>query len=382
MAWNPDVLTSIANGVMKIQAHLEIEAPRAGNPVLNLTAAQWAGQARGPADNRAAGITRWLKEVADEYGDLAAALNAGAPDIRGAMTALANRTTLADADGYILDRGSRSYTVSFQPSRAPDGAEYDAGTAYEHQTALHNLGAAADTAVTNVRNSVVSALSEIGGITPSSIAVNRGAIDPALAAGDSEAIRNGTATPEQKGRFARAMSLTPDQLAKLQAGQPVDIDPSRLAYIKNALGADPGNSDMTSPAVTAAIAAAQRRGEDIADAYSRPRRSVGQAGMSADDISRLNTLGKTMARGSFVLGAGVTVFDEWSKYDRGEQDGGDATAAVGGALAGGALGGAAAGAVVGSFAGPVGTAIGAGIGAAIGSKAGSDAAKVVKGWFD
>ncbi|GAA3704256.1 hypothetical protein GCM10022238_19280 [Gordonia hankookensis] len=166
MAWNPDVLTSIANGIVRVQAHLEVEAPKAGDPVLNLTARQWAGQARGPADNRAAGITRWLKGVADEYGDLAAALNAGAPDIRGAMTALANRTTLADADGYILDRGSRSYTVSFQPGRAPDGAEFDTGTAHEHQTALHDLGIAADTAVTNSRDAINAALAEIGGSRP------------------------------------------------------------------------------------------------------------------------------------------------------------------------------------------------------------------------
>ncbi|MFC4742273.1 hypothetical protein [Gordonia hankookensis] len=151
---------------MRVQAHLEVEAPKAGDPVLNLTARQWAGQARGPADNRAAGITRWLKGVADEYGDLAAALNAGAPDIRGAMTALANRTTLADADGYILDRGSRSYTVSFQPGRAPDGAEFDTGTAHEHQTALHDLGIAADTAVTNSRDAINAALAEIGGSRP------------------------------------------------------------------------------------------------------------------------------------------------------------------------------------------------------------------------
>ncbi|GAA3704249.1 hypothetical protein [Gordonia hankookensis] len=178
------------------------------------------------------------------------------------------------------------------------------------------------------------------------------------------------------------MNLTTDQLAKLQAGEPVDIDPSRLAYIQNALAADPAHGDLTSPAVTAAMAAAEQRGKDVRDAYSRPRRSVGQAGMSADDIARLNGLGKTMARGSGLLGVAVTGFDEFSKYDRGEQDGGDAAAATGGALAGGMVGGAAAGAVVGSFAGPVGTAIGAGIGAAIGSKAGSDAAKIVKGWFD
>ncbi|ETA08418.1 MULTISPECIES: hypothetical protein [Gordonia] len=96
-------MTQIAFGIVRLQAHLEVEAPKAGNPVLNLTGAQWHGEARTPADNRAAGLTSWIRNTADEYGDLAAALRTGAADIRGTITALENRTILADGDGYILD---------------------------------------------------------------------------------------------------------------------------------------------------------------------------------------------------------------------------------------------------------------------------------------
>ncbi|WP_244970792.1 hypothetical protein [Gordonia jinghuaiqii] len=372
-------MSQIASGIVRLQAHLEVEAPKASNPVLNLTGAQWHGEARTPADDRGVGLTKWIRHTADEYGDLAAALRTGAADIRGAITALESRTTLADGDGYILDRGSRDYTVNFDPARAPEGAEYDAGLAYEHHSALVGLGTAADDTVTGARDAINGVLGEIGAMTPPSVAANRGLVDPKLAESDAKAVRDGTATPEQRGRFERMTALTPQQLEDLKAGRPSGLDPSRIEYIKTVLGVE---GDLSGPAATAAISAAQRRGEDIAEAYRRTRRSVGQSGMSPDDVARMNSLGKSMAKGSFILGLGVTVYDEWSKYDRDEQDGGDAAATVVGAVGGGVIGGAAAGAVVGSFAGPVGTAIGAGIGAAIGSKAGSDAMKVVKGWFD
>ena len=380
MSWNPEVMTSIANGITRLQAHLEVEAPKAGEPVLNLTRAQWTGMARGPADDRAEGLTRWIRGVADEFGDLASVLTNGQSSIRDAMKALETRTTLADSDGYILDRGSREYTVNFDESRAPDDAKFDAGKAFEHHSALLGLGTAADNAVTAARDGINSALGELGGMTPAANAVNRGIVDANLAASDATAVRNGTATPEQRGRFLRAMNLTPEQLEKLKAGEPSDLEPSRLQYFLNALGL--AGMDPRSAAVTGAFSALQRRGNDIERAYSRPRRAVGQAGMGADDIARLNSAGKNLARGSFWAGVAVTAYDEWSKFDRGEQDGGDAIAGGAGALGGGALGGLAAGAAVGSFAGPVGTAIGAGIGAAIGSSVGANIGKSVKGWFD
>lgn len=123
----------------------------------------------------------------------------------------------------------------------------------------------------------------------------------------------------------------------------------------------------------------ERRGADIEDAFRRDtRRAVGQVGMTADDVARMNSLGKNVARGAFWAGMAVTVVDEGLKWNRGEQDGGDTAAAVAGTVGGGYIGGAIAGAAVGS-AGPVGTAIGAGIGAALGSHYGR---KLVTGWFD
>lgn len=152
MSWNPEVMTSVANGIIRLQAQLEVEAPKAGNPVLNLTRTQWTGMARGPADTRAEGITRWIRGVSDEFGDLASVLTNGQRSIRDAMKALETRTSLADAEGYILDRGSREFTVNFDESRAPKDAEYDAGKAFEHQSALIGLGTAADDAVTATRD--------------------------------------------------------------------------------------------------------------------------------------------------------------------------------------------------------------------------------------
>ncbi len=380
MSWNPEVMTSIANGITRLQAHLEVEAPKAGEPVLNLTRAQWTGMARGPADDRAEGLTRWIRGVADEFGDLASVLTNGQSNIRDAMKALETRTSLADSEGYILDRGSREYTINFDESRAPKDAEYDAGKAFEHHSALISLGAAAVNAVTATRDGINSALGELDGMTPAANAVNRGLVDSSLAASDAAAVRNGTATPEQRGRFLRAMNLTPEQLEKLKAGQPSDLEPSRLQYVLNALGL--AGMDPGSAAVTGALGALERRGSDIENAYARQRRSVGQAGMSADDVARLNSVGRNLARGAFWAGIGYTVVHEGLKYARDEQDGGDATAAVVGAVGGGYVGGALAGAAIGSFAGPVGTAVGAGIGAALGSHYGASFGKWVKGRFD
>ncbi|WHU46504.1 hypothetical protein QNM97_21360 [Gordonia sp. L191] len=142
--------------------------------------------------------------------------------------------------------------------------------------------------------------------------------------------------------------------------------------------------DLNGPAVTAAIGAAQQRGNDLADAFRQPGRShsINTAGLGGDDIARIGAAGKVLGRGSFVLGTALTVADEWGKYSRDEEDGGDAAAGIVGSLAGGTLGGAAAGAAIGTFAGPIGTAVGAGIGAAVGSQAGADAARWIKGLFD
>ncbi|MEE3850024.1 hypothetical protein VZC37_06750 [Gordonia sp. LSe1-13] len=386
MAWNPEVMTTIANGITQLQARLEVEAPKAGDPVRNLTREQWTGLSRGPADDRGADLTKWIRGVGDEFGDIAAALTSGQANIRGAMTALANRTTLSDSDGYVLDRGSRGYTVNFDESRAPDGAEYDAGKAYEHHSALIGLGTAADTAVTAARDAINSALGEIGAMTPAANAANNGIVDSSLGAGDAAALRDGTATPEQRGRYLRAMNLTPEQLATLKAGEDAGLDPSREAYIKNALGLDAGSS-LASPAVTAAIGAVQRRGKDIGWAFDTTdrkggHRSASRAGMGPDDVERLASVGKNVARGANLAGAAVTVADEVLKYSRDEQDGGDTAAAVAGAIGGGWAGGALAGAAVGSFAGPIGTAVGAGIGAAIGSSLGAGAAKWLTSWGD
>ncbi|WP_254859760.1 hypothetical protein [Gordonia sp. IITR100] len=175
-AWTPDQLRFIANGLFAMKARLDAEAPKAGNPVLNLTGAEWTGKARGPADDRAEAITRWLRGVADEYGDLADAMNRGAFSIEGAVTALENGTTSSESQGYVLNRGSREYEVTFEKAKAPPGAEYDANVAFQHQTALRNLGIAADQAVSDTSAAVNSALAALGGITPVSIATSSGSM--------------------------------------------------------------------------------------------------------------------------------------------------------------------------------------------------------------
>lgn len=367
-------MSQIANGIVRLQAHLEVEAPKAGNPVLNLTITDWRGNARGAADGRAESLTRWIRNTADEYGDLAQVLQTGATNIRNAITALESRTTLADSKGYILDRRSRGYEVNFDPARAPEGAEYDAGEAYEHHSALSSLATAADDTVTTTRDGINGALGEIGGITPASVAQNRGIVDPKLAESDTRAVMSGSATPEQLGRYRRAFDLTPEQLDRIRRGENANIERSRLEYIRAALELNP--HPLAGTITTGALAFGQETGKGLQNL------TMGQHAARRNELPMLQNAGKWFGRANFVTGVAVTVVDEYRKYDSGQQDGGDALASGAGALTGGALGGALTGAAIGTFAGPVGTAVGAGIGAAIGSMAGSSLGKRVKGWFD
>ncbi|WP_439029712.1 hypothetical protein [Gordonia terrae] len=237
IGWKPESLGDIASAARTLQTDLDGQAPRAGDPVINLTTAEWKGLARTAADGRAESITRWLRSLSDQYGSLAAALGNGKTAIRGAMTTLENQKSTAAALGYELRTDDPAYNVDFKKSIAPDGAKYNKDTATELQQALLDLGRAADTAVSDTNSAVSAALSAIAGLTPASIAQNSSTIDPTKAAPDAQAILSGTATPEQRARFERAMQLTPEQLARLQLGQPVDISPEQFLYIKHATGA-------------------------------------------------------------------------------------------------------------------------------------------------
>ncbi|WP_238423661.1 hypothetical protein [Gordonia sp. 'Campus'] len=246
MGWKPESLGDIASAARTLQTDLDAQAPKAGDPVINLTTAEWKGLARTAADGRAESITRWLRSLSDQYGSLATALDNGKTAIRGAMTTLENQKSTAAALGYELRTDDPAYNVDFEKATAPDGAKYDKDTATELQQALLDLGRAADTAVSDTNSAVSAALGAIAGLTPASIAQNSSTIDPTKAAPDAQAILSGTATPEQRARFERAMQLTPEQLARLQLGQPVDISPEQFLYIKHATGAvDVGNGSLS-----------------------------------------------------------------------------------------------------------------------------------------
>ncbi|MDV7102644.1 hypothetical protein [Gordonia amicalis] len=316
-------MAQIAFGVVRLQAHLEVEAPKAGNPVLNLKLSDWRGNARDAADTRAESLTRWIRNTADEFGDVAEVLQTGATIVRNAITALESRTTLADSRGYILDRGSRGYAINFDPARAPDGAQYDAGEAFEHQSALSSLATAADDTVTATRDGINGALGEIGGITPASVAQNRGIVDPKRAASDTKAVMAGSATPEQLGRYRRAFDLTPEQLDRIRRGENANIERSRLEYIRTALELNP--HPLGGMAVTGALEFVDGIGSNW-QATEMGRHALRQA-----DQGMLQTTGKFLSRGASAAGVAVTMYDEYRKYDAGLQDGGDAIASGAGA---------------------------------------------------
>lgn len=390
MAWSPGALGDAAGALSALESAIDSEAPKAGDPIRDIAPDSWRGKSRDSADTRAEGLTRWLRGVAAEFGELVTALENGERDIRGAQRALRNRTDLAASEGYVLQKASRGYAVDFDASlTGDDDAEPDAATAHQHRTALRELGITADQAVTDVHGAITAALGELGAMTPSKLAENSGSVDPRLAASDKAAVENGTATPEQLGRYLRAVTLTKDQLRQLASGDFSGIHPQRLLYMANALRVR--KEDLPGLAVTGGIAALGHRADAVEDAHGRQvngkrepyyrRHSASHRALGPEGVRNAFKAGKLAGKALGPLGYGFTFYDEWEQYNSGEKDGGEALASGTGALAGGALGGMAAGAAVGSFAGPVGTAIGVGIGAAIGSGVGSKLGGMVKGLF-
>jgi hypothetical protein len=245
-SWRPETLSSIAAAVRNLQESVDAEAPRIGNPVLNLATSQWKGFSRTAADGRAENETRWLKNVGAKFGDLATALEDWPPRIRGAVDALKGLKGDAADQGYILRTGDPGYTVDFVKANAPDGAEFNQGLADSWSSRLREAAEYADTTVQQASATVSGVLDSIAALTPESIAQNSSTIDPSKAAGDAQAILSGTATGEQRARFQRATQLSPDQLAKLNRGESIDLPAEQMKYLQLATGAvDVGNGELS-----------------------------------------------------------------------------------------------------------------------------------------
>lgn len=338
-AWHPDALTTLAGALRRVQRGLDNQAPKIGNPVLNLTGGQWTGLSRTAADNRAQSETRWLRNLSDTFGDLATSMEDAVPDIRGAMRALKNAKHSAEDDGYVLRTGDPGYTVDFDASKARDkNAEFDQQAANDWHNRLLTLGQEADRAVTAASKAIAGGLGVIGEMAPASIAQNSSTVDPSKAASDVRAIQDGTATPEQRARFLEASQLTPGQLAALNRGEPIQLPPEQMTYQRQAAGAvDVGNSRVhgidafgkfatNDPAVRSALAndlrtisnenvhsAAGNGGyamlpQSIKDAQNRPdlvskRGSV----VSMNGVKDNQTIGKLLKTGDpqYAAGAGI-----------------------------------------------------------------------------
>ncbi|MDY6810411.1 MAG: hypothetical protein SW127_15575 [Actinomycetota bacterium] len=245
-AWRPETMSSIAAAVRSLQEGVDAEAPLIGNPVLNLTTNQWKGVSRTAADGRAEKESRWLKNVGAKFGDLATSLEDWPPQIRGAMDALKGLKGDAADQGYMLRTSDPGYTVDFVEANAPDGAEFNQGLADSWSSRLRETAEYADTTVQQASATVANVLDSISALTPESIAQNSSTIDPSKAAGDAQAILSGTATGEQRARFQRATQLTPEQLAKLNRGESIDLSPERMKYLQLATGAvDVGNGELS-----------------------------------------------------------------------------------------------------------------------------------------
>ncbi|MFF2557318.1 hypothetical protein ACFVUS_40395 [Nocardia sp. NPDC058058] len=201
----------------------------------------WSGEGRQGAEGRADRERTQMRSVADAYDDLATACrngqNALAPMV---VTARQTVTTLRDS-GFEVDDTDWSVSDPYNYPAALAAAGDDqslidqvntlrstrtteaANQTVALQRLAADLGVADETAATAIRN----ALNAIEQLTPATSALN-----PALAAQDEAALRNGTATPEQIARFQQATTLTQQQKDDLLAGKQVNLPQGQFDYLR------------------------------------------------------------------------------------------------------------------------------------------------------
>ncbi len=237
-SWDVMVLLQSASSLETTAENLRTQTKTMADAPMNVTG--WSGESRRACEDR-------TTSDRDEINKLGTELSAAARVLHDAAAAISpNRSTaLTKALGLELDKFSVSddWTVRDARDYASEVGGVEAGSAAEQsilndqatraeeaKTATLSLQSLADQIGEDDRNgaralNVIFGNAEINAPLSSSFSAGQ-------ASRDVQAIMSGTATPDQKERFYRATSLTPEQRAALARGDDAVIPKEQFDYLK------------------------------------------------------------------------------------------------------------------------------------------------------
>ncbi len=237
-SWDVMVLLQSAESLETTAENLRTQTKTMADAPMNVEG--WSGKSRRACEDR-------TTSDRDEINKLGTELSAAARVLHDTAAAISpNRSTvLTKALGLELDRfnvsddwtvrDARDYASELNGVEAGSAAEQSirndqAKRAEEAKTATLSLQSLADQIGEDDRNgaralNVVFGNAEINAPLSSSFSAGQ-------ASRDVQAIMSGTATPEQKERFYRATSLTPEQRAALARGEEAVISKEQFDYLK------------------------------------------------------------------------------------------------------------------------------------------------------
>ncbi|MHC3001606.1 TPR repeat region-containing protein [Gordonia sp. GN26] len=237
-SWDVMVLLQSAESLETTAENLRTQTKTMADAPMNVEG--WSGESKRACEDR-------TTSDQDEINRLGTELSAAARVLHDTAAAISpNRSTaLTKALGLELDkfsvsddwtvRDARDYASELNGVEAGSAAEQSirndqAKRAEEAKTATLSLQSLADQIGEDDRNgaralNVVLGNAEINAPLSSSFSAGQ-------ASRDVQAIMSGTATPEQKERFYRATSLTPEQRAALARGEEAVISKEQFDYLK------------------------------------------------------------------------------------------------------------------------------------------------------
>ncbi|ATD70805.1 MULTISPECIES: hypothetical protein [Gordonia] len=237
-SWDVMVLLQSAKSLETTAENLRTQTRTMADAPMNVTG--WSGKSRRACEDRTASDR-------DEINKLGTELNAAARVLHDTAAAISpNRSTaLTKALGLEFDkfsvsddwtvRDARDYAAELKGVDAGSAAEQSilndqAKRAEEAKTATLSLQSLADQIGEDDRNGA-RALNVVFGNAEISAPL-RSSFSAGQASRDVQAIMSGTATPEQKERFYRATSSTPEQRAALARGEEAVISKEQFDYLK------------------------------------------------------------------------------------------------------------------------------------------------------
>ncbi|GAA11042.1 MULTISPECIES: TPR repeat region-containing protein [Gordonia] len=237
-SWDVMVLLQSASSLETTAENLRTQTKTMADAPMNVTG--WSGESRRACEDR-------TTSDRDEINKLGTELSAAARVLHDTAAAISpNRSTaLTKALGLELDKFSVSddWTVRDARDYASELGGVEAGSAAE-QSILNDQATRAEEAKTATL-SLQSLADEIGeddrnGARALNVVFGNAEINAPLsssfsagqASRDVQAIMRGNATPDQKERFYRATSLTPEQRAALARGDDAVIPKEQFDYLK------------------------------------------------------------------------------------------------------------------------------------------------------